>query len=411
MNEAGILAGHFRATASRSAAAPGTVLVLQDTTEFTFQREAAAAVGFTTKVPAGDVGRSRMHTVCGVLMHSSLVCTTGGVPLGLSAVKFWTRKKFKGTNALKKHVNPTRIPIEEKESFRWIESLRDSTALLGDGGRLVHVGDRESDIYELFDAARQTGSHFLVRTCVDRLAGDRSTTTEKETAAAPLLGTRRLRLRDEKGEPYDAEIEIRVARLRVHPPEGKKGRYAPIELTALHATERSAPEGREPVLWRLLPDLPVDTLEQALEKLEWYTLRWRIEMFHKVLKSGCKAEGQRLRTAERLTNAIAVFCILAWRVLWMTMAAREEPDAPASKAFTPLEVEILDRLVPRPAPPPGTVPLSVYLTKLAKLGGLLARKGDGRPGHTVLWRGLAKLTDIEIGVEIAGGVVGNAWTP
>jgi hypothetical protein len=117
-------------------------------------------------------GNPRAYTQCGLLMHSSLVVTPDGLPLGLAAVQFWTRKQFKGTNALKRHVNPTRVPIEEKESIRWPSSLRQSTALLGDPGRCVHIGDRENDIYEFFCAAREAGTHFLVRTCVDRLAGD-----------------------------------------------------------------------------------------------------------------------------------------------------------------------------------------------------------------------------------------------
>ena len=151
----------------------------------------------------------------------------------------------------------------------------------------------------------------------------------------------------------------------------------------------------------------MNNTDEAVEKLHWYAMRWKIEMFHKVLKSGCKVEELRLQTAERLTNAIAVFCILAWRIHWLTFVNRTEPDAPATRVFTPLELRILDRLVPKPACPPGIQPLSVYITKLAKLGGFLARKGDGSPGSTVLWRGLARLTDIELGATLAGGDVGN----
>jgi hypothetical protein len=102
-------------------------------------------------------------------MHSSLVVTAEGLPLGLAAVKFWTRSRFKGTTALKRHVNPTRVPIEEKESYRWLENMRQSTALLGDPVRCIHVGDRESDIYELFCTAYDLSTYFLVRTCVDRM--------------------------------------------------------------------------------------------------------------------------------------------------------------------------------------------------------------------------------------------------
>jgi hypothetical protein len=142
--------------------------MLHDTTEFTFQREASDAIGVTKSVNSGrdKAGRVRSHMVCGILMHSSLALTTEGVPLGLAAVKVWTRQKFKGTAALKKKVNPTRVPIEKKESIRWLDNLAQSTELLGDAGRCVHIGDRESDIYELFCLAHELGRHFLLRTGV-----------------------------------------------------------------------------------------------------------------------------------------------------------------------------------------------------------------------------------------------------
>ena len=138
-----------------------------------------------------------------------------------------------------------------------------------------------------------------------------------------------------------------------------------------------------------------------------YALRWRIETYFKVLKSGCKAESLRLRTAERLTCVIAVFCILAWRAFWMTMVSREDPKAPAGLVFTDMEQRLLDRLVSRPKIPPGPPPLSPYIVKLAKLGGYLARTRDGPPGNTVIWRGLARLTDIELGFALGSELMGN----
>jgi hypothetical protein len=174
VNEEDILSGHFQATHERFAGSKSFIFVLHDTTEFSFQREKPDLIGVTYNVNSGrdKAGRLRSHTVCGILMHSSLAVTSEGLPLGLAAVKFWTRKKFKGTAALKKSVNMTRIPIEKKESIRWLENLEQSSATLGDPARCVHIGDRESDIYELFCTAQAIGTHFLVRTCVDRLAGN-----------------------------------------------------------------------------------------------------------------------------------------------------------------------------------------------------------------------------------------------
>lgn len=155
VSEAGILAGHFRSTRDRFLAEPEPVLILHDTTEFSFKREHVGPIGLLNKGVAGqdNQGRLRHYTSCGLLMHASLAVTTEGLPLGLAAVKFWTRKKFKGTNALKRKVNPTRVPIEQKESVRWLENLRQSTALFQAPERCVHIGDREGDIYELFSTA------------------------------------------------------------------------------------------------------------------------------------------------------------------------------------------------------------------------------------------------------------------
>jgi len=410
VSETDILAGHFRSTHDRVAAAEGPVLVLHDTTEFTYRREKPEAIGITKSINSGrdKAGRLRSHTVCGILMHSSLVVTMEGLPLGLSAVKFWTRKKFKGTAALKKKVNPTRIPIEKKESIRWLENLKQSTELLYDPGRCVHVGDRESDIYELFCAAQEVGTHFLVRTCVDRLAGDGDHTIADEMAEVAVKGLRRVEVRDSNGNPDEAVLEIRYRRVRVLPPIGKQKRYPALSLTVIHATERRTPKNRKKIDWKLITDLPVRSRKEAIEKLEWYALRWKIEVFHKILKSGCKAEESKLRTAQRLTNLISVYCILSWRVFWMTMLNRSAADASPALALTDIEIGLLDHLVKdknQKQPRPRT--LSHYLTKVARLGGYLARASDPPPGNTVMWRGMSRLTDIALGAAIGAEIVGN----
>jgi hypothetical protein len=161
VSEAQILAGHFQATRDRFATTNGLILVVQDTTEFTLQREHAEAVGITYRVNSGRdrAGRFRMHTVCGLLMHASLAVTLEGFPLGLSAVKSWSRQQqFEGTAALKRKINPTRVPIGRKESIRcWLGSMRQSTELLGAPARCVHVGDRESDITSCSAPPRSLG--------------------------------------------------------------------------------------------------------------------------------------------------------------------------------------------------------------------------------------------------------------
>jgi hypothetical protein len=407
VNEQAILGGHFQSTHERFAATEGPVMVLHDTTDFVYKRE---WLGMISQPKLGKVKKGSLrthHTVRGILMHSSLAVTAEGLPLGMAAIKFWTRQAFKGTNALKKHINPTRVDIEKKESIRWIENLKQSTALLGAPDRCVHIGDRESDIFELFSAAAASGTHFLVRTCVDRLAGDGTSTVLEEMDAASMKAVHRLEVRDKKGQVREATLELKYRRIKVRPPRAKEKRYAPLTLTVIHAEERDAPKGCEAINWKLITDLPVRSREEAIEKLDWYALRWKIELFHKILKSGCKTEESKLRTAERLVNLIASCCIVAWRIFWMTMLNRTDADASPKLALTALEMKLLDRLVkdsdPKgsqkrtPQKKPRRKALGHYLIKMARLGGYLARAHDAPPGNIVMWRGLSRLIDIELG--------------
>ncbi len=405
VSEEDILAGHFHSTRDRFCAAGGMVLVLHDTTEFTYQRERPELIGLTKSVNSGrdKTGRLRSHTVCGIMMHSSLVVTVEGLPLGLAAVKFWTRKKFKGTSALKKKINPTRVAIDKKESVRWLENLTQSTELLSEPARCVHIGDRESDIYELFCTAHDAGTHFLVRTCVDRLAGDGKHTIATEMDKTKVKGLHRIKVHDDKGNPSIAVLEIKYRRIHVLPPIGKQKRYPPLELTVIHARERGTPKNRTAINWKLITNLPVSSRKDAVEKLNWYAMRWKIETFHKILKSGCKAEESKLRTADRLANLISLFCILSWRVFWMTMLNRTAPKAPAKLALTDTEISLLDALSKdKGRKQKREKTLSHYLTKIAKLGGYLARASDPPPGNMVIWKGLSRLTDIELGAKLMG---------
>jgi hypothetical protein len=410
VDESEILEGHYQATLGRMPPNCEPVLVLHDTTEFSFKREDTEAIGKTTVTITGSRkgSRPRLHTVCGILMHSSLVVTPEGLPLGLSAVKFWSRDKFKGTNALKKKINPTRVPIEEKESVRWLENVRQSTARLDDPKRCVHIGDREADIYELFCLATELGTHFLIRTCANRRASEGGRTVSAEMEDVCCKGVHHVEVTDRDGCVSTAAVELRYRRVRVLPPIGKQGRYPGLKLTVLHATERGQPKGREPIDWKLVTDLPVRSRAEAVEKLNWYALRWRIETYHKILKSGCRAEELKLRTATRLVHVLAIFCVLAWRVFWLTMMQRATRRAEPSIAFTALEIELLARTdAKRDCSNRGAdLSLRDCVAQLARLGGYLNRSSDGPPGNTVVWRGMARLTDIALGYELAGGSCG-----
>ena len=407
VSEEPILAGHFAATARRAASAEGTLLVLQDTTEFVYQRAAPESIGYTKHVNSGrdKEGRWRQHKLCGVLMHASLAVTLEGLPLGLTAARFWSRAQFKGLLALKRKVNQTRVPIETKESMRWLANMHASTALLGDARRLVHIGDRENDIYEFFCATQDLGTHFVVRTCVDRLAGDGKHTVATEMAEVVVAGHHRVEIADGSW----ARLALKYKRITVLPPIGKAKRYPPLNLTVIHATEVDPPEGRKPIDWKLLTDMPVETPRDAVEKMTWYSMRWKIELFFKVLKSGCNAEKVKLRTAERLVNLIAIFCILSWRIFWMTMLNRTLPNERPEAALTAQEIRMIDRIVAhagRTLVAPAR--LSTYLVEIARLGGYLARSHDPPPGNMIMWRGWSRLMDIQLGAALAADAhVGN----
>jgi hypothetical protein len=409
VSEDQIMAGHFQATRGRLSQANQKILMLHDTCEFSFQRDKDSKIGLLGRPACGKSkdGRIKFITVRGILMHSSLAITLDGLPLGLAAIKFWTRKQFKGCNALKKKINPTRVPIEEKESIRWLENMRQSTVLTSNPADCVHIGDRESDIFELFYLADELGTNFLVRTCVDRLAQDAGTTVAAEMKKAPVKGRHHIRARNILGEAYEAELDIKYEQMQVLPPVGKWKDYSDLTLSVIHAVERGTPRGREKIVWKLITNLPVKSLKAAIEKLNWYAMRWKIEVFHKILKSGCKAEESKLRSSERLANLISIFCIIGWRIFWLTMLHRAEPDLPPSVALDTTEISLLDELVKtKPGKSDSKATVSDYVIKIARLGGYLNRASDPPPGNTVMWRGMSKLNDIHLGFLLGSKTCG-----
>lgn len=407
VTEHGVLAGHFAATAMRFAASEGPILILQDTTEFIYSRARPGKIGFTKSINAGHykAGQPNVVTLCGVLMHSSLAVTLNGTPLGLMAAKFWTRTKFKGTWTLKRHVNPTRVPIETKESYRWLENLRQSVALVGAPERCVHVADRESDIYELFCLAQDLGTRFLVRVQTNRLAAapadaelqDGAHRVFAQLAAAPWAGRHCVKI----GQDETACVHVKFATIETLPPIGKRKRYSPQLLTYIHALEIDPPADRPPIDWKLVTNLPVGDLAATVEKLEWYALRWKAEVFHKVMKSGCRAEEARLETAERLAKFLALIAMVSWRIFFLTMSARAKPEAEPETVLTPAEIATLDRIdAARSKPRILRRTVATYLLQIAMLGGYLARNHDPPPGNMVVWRGLTRLNDIAFGISI-----------
>ena len=188
--------------------------------------------------------------------------------------------------------------------------------------------------------------------------------------------------------------------MKVRPPIGKQRKYRHQQLRIIHAEELDPPEGRAPVFWKLITNLAVATHADAVHKLEWYALRWKIETFFRTLKTGCRIEELRLATADRLANCIALCCVVAWRVSWLTMLSREAPGADPAAVFTDAERHLLEKTTPdtkRKAPSD----LDFFVRAVARLGGYLDRTSDPPPGTTVIWRGFSRLADLVEGACLA----------
>ena len=188
--------------------------------------------------------------------------------------------------------------------------------------------------------------------------------------------------------------------MTVRPPIGKQRKYRHQNLQIIHAEELNPPEGRAPVFWKLITNLPVTTHADAVHKLDWYALRWKIETFFRTLKTGCRIEELRLATADRLANCIALCCVVAWRVSWLTILGREAPKVSPDAVFTHTERSLLERATPE-RKRNVTNDLNFYVRAVARLGGYLDRTSDAPPGTTVIWRGLSRLADLAEGVRIA----------
>ena len=196
-------------------------------------------------------------------------------------------------------------------------------------------------------------------------------------------------------------LQVKSAAINTLPRVGKQKRYRPQVLTYIHAVEEDSPPGRQPIDWKLVTNLPVDDLSSAVERLGWYALRWKVEVFHKVMKSGCRAEEVRLETADRLAKLLALIAVVSWRIFFVTMSARAQPDAAPETVLTVAEITALDHMHASQTRPRIQQPtLAAYLLQIAMLGGYLARKHDPPPGNMVVWRGMSRLHDITLGISI-----------
>ncbi|MGA9992920.1 MAG: IS4 family transposase [Thiobacillaceae bacterium] len=379
---------HYRATEARLAK-EAVVLAVQDTTSLNYTTHAATeGLGPIGSWPKGPQG---LH------LHSTLAFSTTGTPLGLVDVQCWSRDVESFGKKAKRHS----LPIEEKESYKWIVSYRAVASIQKRCRKtmLVSVGDREADIYELFQEALAdpNGPKLLVRAEHNRQVQAEQGLLWPTLEAQPISGVQMLQVpRQGSRAAREARLAIRFAPVTLAAPTGHK-REAPLRVWAVLAQEEQAPTGVKPLQWLLLTTVPVDSFEQAIEKLQWYARRWGIEVLHRTLKSGCRIEQRQLGQADRLEACLAIDLVVAWRIFHLTKLGREVPHAPCTVYFEEAEWKALLAFSSRnPAAPDKPPSLREAIRLVATLGGFLGRKGDGEPGTQSLWLGLQRLDDIVV---------------
>ncbi len=291
---------HREATVER-ARGQSVLLAVQDTTIFNFTLH-------RTTEGLGPIGQTGLS---GFFLHSCLGVSADGLPLGILAYRLWVRP----SQAKDSRETHKARPLGDKESARWLEVTEDATKGIPPATKVVMVGDRESDIFDLFLLATQKGYDILVRAAWDRRLDASEDHLWETVEKAPLLGQTRITVpRSDDRPERTASLTLRTASVALRPPpHRKRERLAAPTLNALLVRESSPPEGEEPIEWMLLTTLPITTFADALQILTWYTYRWRIERYHYTLKSGCQVEKLQLETADRLMRALAVYSIVAWR--------------------------------------------------------------------------------------------------
>jgi hypothetical protein len=326
-------------------------------------------------------------------MHSLLAVSPEGLPLGVLGMKTWARREGTQGRAAQRKSRP----IHEKESIKWIEGLAHLSALKSrcEHTQLIGIGDRESDVYELFAAQRPDGVDWLVRAAWNRCARHPQRYLWQAVLDAPAAGHAELLVPAKGSRPQrTACLTLRYACVRLRPPQTRT-RLPELDVFAVHVIEDEPPAGIEPLEWMLLTSVPTHSPGQALERLQWYARRWTIETWHRVLKSGCRIEARQFGTLERFVRATSLFAVIAWRILYTTLLARLDGDLPCEAVLQPVEWQALYCRMHRTTRPPDTVTsLHQAIRWIATLGGYLNRRHDPPPGATVIWRGFLVLHEI-----------------
>jgi hypothetical protein len=396
-----ILQAHGEALRQRVRAQP-VVLVVQDTTTLNLSTHRQT-------VGLGPVANNRDKTI-GLLLHSSLVLAEDGLMLGILDRQLNARDpaQFKaGPRGAR-----NRKPVEEKESIKWLRSLEATVAAARrqPHTQWINIADREADTYDLFwkwielralgpepEAAQRV--ELLVRAQHNRALEGQTQRLFAHLAAQEPIGDYRCEVPRQPGKrARTALLSLRVSQVHVPPPPDQakyQGRTAPLVLWAIEALEQDPPADQKPICWRLLSTLPVEDAATARLQVRRYHQRWQIELFHRTLKSGCRAEARQLETAERLERCLILDMIVAWRVLALSKVARQPgPSSTLDQWLEEHEWKALWCYIHQRNDPPETPPpIEQAVRWIGQLGGFLGRPRDGHPGAMSLWRGLQRLND------------------
>lgn len=384
-----ILESHRAAVVARGNAI-GVVLAIQDTTDF----------DFTSHRQTQGLGYLNQTQQQGLKVHSCLAVSGDGDPLGVLHQYSWVREHRRG-----KREQRRKLPIEQKESYRWLKTAQAAEQGFAPQVQVIHLGDREADIFELFVQPRRHNSALLIRAEHNRKVRHELDYLVPTLNQAPVLGNVSLELERNPTRPArTARVQLRALQVTLEVPRNhpQPHQLAPVTVQALLVEETQSPtDGSPPIRWLLLTTLPIESFEQAWQVVQWYALRWLIERFHYTLKSGCRFEQLQLQTRQRLLNALATYAIVAWRLMSLTYQARLHPDASCERVLQPSEWRLLRRKFEpknRSQKPPS---LHQAMLWIARLGGFLARQGDGEPGLKTLWRGIGVLHHLLAGMQLA----------
>jgi hypothetical protein len=398
-----ILSPHIKATLERIRKEP-IVLLPQDTSSF----------NYTNKPSIRDLGNIGGKSK-GYFVHPLLAITPSRINLGILDAKIWTRNLEEETKTAHEAYAS---PIEEKEKFRWIESYRVACNVAKEcpNTQVIALTDREGDFAELFEAAQEEAqkenakyAHIIVRSYHDRALETSSDSIEEKKLKSKLkqskpLGEVRFTIPGTTSRPARAVTQIlKSAKVTFKKRStGKNSNYPSVTMNAIMAIEENPPEGIDPLIWVFLTTLPVDTFEQISLIIQYYLSRWEIETFFKILKSGCSVEDRRL-TEGAIVPLIAVFLVIAWRIMYAMKMGRSCPEMPCESLFSASEwksvYKILNKEGKIPEQPP---PLGVFIKMIGRLGGYLNRKNDPPPGPKVMWIGFNRMYDFALAWESFG---------